>query len=255
MSLREQIKQINEVMQRTKDDWVAEAPKNPDLQIYLHFWRGEDMVITVQCPGDRDKALEAAYVGAMGFSADVMSITFESYHSLLKVSPVTGKDWMPQEMQYVSETYPDAADKGWVTPCLTTTIHDRAGGYGLYSLPYSLKENRVIWGEPVILMEGSDGEDGGQGAGYMYDRLQDAMQRPKAADMFTEQLGQGNPMVKLLAALLDDDEATLFHSDVATMRVLKEKGLVHAVVLRAETGSKREELIQDRFGDIDEEEG
>jgi len=248
MSLKEQITQINDVMQQTKDDWVAELPENPDLAIYLHFWRGEDMAIMAQCPVDRDVALQAASIGVMGFSADVVSITFESYTSKLKESPVTGKDWMPKEMQYVSETYPDAAEKGWVSPCLTTTIHDRDGGWALYSLPYVIKEDQITWGEPISMGSSEEGEDDTTGTGVMFDWLQDMMQRPKATDLISENLEQGNPMLKLFTEMLDE-EAILFHGDVATMRTMKEKDLVLAVVLRAEAGSKREEMIKDRFGD------
>jgi hypothetical protein len=250
MSLKERTKQINEVMQETKDNWVAEQPDSPDLAIYLHFWRGEELVVMVQSPMDRDLALQAASIGAMGFSADVMSITFESYHSNLKESPLTGNDWMPKEMQYVSETYPDAAEKGWVSPCLTTTIHNRDGDFCLYSLPYSLSEDKVIWGEPFAMYNSEEDKDKGQGTGVMFEWLQDAMQRPKATDLISENLEQGNPMLKLVTEMLEE-EALLFHGDVATMRTLKDKELVIAVALRATVGSKREELIRERFGDDD----
>ncbi len=98
MSLQEKTNQITEVMKRTKEDWVATKPDNTDIAIYLHFWRGDDLVITLQCEVDRDKAMMAGDIGAMGFGADTMAITFESFHSSIGESPLTGQRWRPHEM-------------------------------------------------------------------------------------------------------------------------------------------------------------
>ena len=136
---------ITQLMKETKESWVASEPDNTDLAIYLHFWRGDEMVAMVQTPLDRDTGLEAGMVGATGFAATTMSLTFESYNSTLPESPLTGKRWEPHEMQYTFEAVPQNRIEHWVKECLTTTAHERGGEFGLTSLPYIIEGTKVLW--------------------------------------------------------------------------------------------------------------
>jgi hypothetical protein len=249
VDLLEKLETIDGLTRKLKQEWVESKPENTDLGIYLHFYRGDDLAVAVQCELNRDTALNAGQLGAMGFNATTMAITFESYHSTLEKSPITGRRWKPQEMQFVSETYPEAWEKDWVHPCLTTTIHERGGGYGLRSQPYRLDGNELIWFEDkVITVSSEDVND--QGAGVMFDYLQHAMANPTIEEQLQE-AAKSDPMARVMAGLVTDAEARQFHSDMATLSSLEERDLITGVVFSADPGSKREELLRGRFGDPD----
>src|SRR6185503_18755085 len=145
MTLSEKLEMVTELMKKTKERWVSHEPDNPDLAMYLHIFRGDEPVITVQCPLDRDTALKAALLAAPGFSASDITLTFESYTTTHRKSPITGEPWMPREMQFVAQTVPDAFEKGWVNECLTTSAHSRNGEYALASQGYRIKDGKVEW--------------------------------------------------------------------------------------------------------------
>ena len=246
MGLKEKMDQVSEVMRRTKEEWVETGTENTDLAIYLHFFRGDSLVAAVQCPLDRDKGLLAGRMGAMGFNADTMSITFESYHSSLRESPITGNRWMPREMQFVFENYPEAAEQNWVNECLTITMHERGGEFALYSTPYRIKDGKVEWQEGGQY-ELRSGEEGSSGGGVMFDYLQDSMTGPTILTKLDEQ-SEVEPVVALMSSLITDEEARLYHADVATFQAMGERELATAVVLSAEPGSNREKWLTERFG-------
>lgn len=247
MDLTEKLAHITELMVKTKEDWVATKPENTDLAIYLHFWRGDDIVAAVICRLDRDTGLQAGAIGAGGFNADTMSLTFEGYHSEQKENPLTGKDWKPREMQYVAETVPEAKDRGWVNECMTTSIHDRSGNFGFHSKPFQVKGDEVLWHDDQdTLMTKADGG----GDGVMFDYLQGVMSGPKMRDIITERAGKDTFLNALMTNL--DEEAQLFHTDAATVKALQEKDLAIGVVLSAEPGSEREQWIHERFGETPE---
>lgn len=242
----EKTKGIAEALKQTKIERVREEPEFPDLPITLHFYRGDELVAAVQCPLDRDTALKAGMVAAMGFNADTMSIAFESYHSTLENSPLTGKRWMPKEMQYVAETMPD---KDWVTECLTITTHERDGGFTLFSQPYRIRDGEVEWTEEERIQL-SSGDDDAEAHGVMFEALQHAMQTPKINMLMEEQVKK-DPTAALVSSLISDEETRYFHSDMATLRALEERELIISCLFAAKEGSKRKELLQERFGDGD----
>src|SRR3954470_18718710 len=159
-------------MKQTKEGWVGTKPENTDLAMYLHFWRGEDLIAMVQTPLERDIGLHAGQVGAAGFAATTMALTFESYHSEEPKNPVTGQPWQPHEMQYTFEAVPENREKHWVKECLTTSAHERGGAYGLQVMPYVLEGTKVLWAEETITVTS---EEDLQGGGTMFDYLQSAM--------------------------------------------------------------------------------
>jgi hypothetical protein len=246
LDLREKTRQIVEVMKKTKEDWVASKPENTDIAIYLHFWRGDDLVVTLQCDVDRDKAIQAGDLGAMGFGADTMAITFESFHSNTGQSPLTGEPWRPHEMQYVFEAEPRNAVEHWVDECITTTAHERGGGYILASNGYRIVGTEVIWTEEQMHLSSED-EDG-SASGAMFDYLQHAMERPTIEKAIEEEEGK-NPLTRFMAdSLKDDPERRLFHIDMAALTSLNERGLIRSAMIGAEPGSLREKLLTERLG-------
>ena len=244
MDIQEKASQITEVMKKTKEEWVATKPANPDIAIYLHFWRGDDLVITLQCPVDRDTATAAGEIGAMGFAADTMAITFESFHSSLGKSPLTGENWRPQEMQYVFEAEPRNATEHWVAECVTTTIHERGGDYALISHGYTIEDDQVVWTEEQ--MHVSSDNDDGHAAGVMFEYLQHAMANQTIEEKLREE-GKTNPMTQFVTTLVDEPERRQFHTDMATLTALTERKLITTALIGAVPGSLREELLQERF--------
>lgn len=249
MSLSEILTEVVEVMKRTKESWVAESPDQPDLAIYEHYYRGGDLVATVQCPMDRDIALRAAMVACPGFSADVVSVTFESYSTKHTKSPVTGEEWMPKEMQFVAQTMPEAFEKGWVHECLTTSIHERGGDYALASHGYRITDGVVEWLEAKSM--NPEHENPTSGGGFMFDNLQAAMERKTMEETVREETENENePLLQLLAGTFKDDpERRAFHIDMATSRVLEDNELAIGVMLMAEAGTNRAEWLEERLGD------
>jgi hypothetical protein len=239
MDLKEKLQKVVELMEGTKNDWVASEPDNVDLGIYLHFYRGDVLVAMALCPLNRDTALHAGQIGAMGFNADVMSITFESYHSNLETSPITGKSWKPHEMQFVFENHPK---KGWVNECLTTTIHERGGGFGLSSHAYRIADHQVEWLE--VKMEMVSGDEAVRGGGVMYEYLQQAMAAPSMEEVISE---SEDPVTALMGTLLPDDEVRLTHEDLGTYQALKDKKLVISVIFFVAPGSTREKMLNSRL--------
>jgi hypothetical protein len=246
LDLREKTDQITEVMKKTKEDWVATKPENTDIAIYLHFWRGDDLVITLQCEVDRDKAMAAGDIGAMGFGADTMAITFESFHSSEGVSPLTGQRWRPHEMQYVFEAEPRNAVEHWVDECLTTTLHERGGGYVLNSNGYRIVGTKVIWTEDQMFVS-SEEEKEGSAAGVMFEYLQHAMANPTIETKIAED-AQTNPLTRFMTDSMDEPEQRLYHTDMATLTALNDRKLIQTALVGAEPGSLREKLLQERLG-------
>lgn len=244
MDLKEKVQAITEVMRTTKQDWVASEPENVDIAIYLHFWRGDELVATVQCPIDRDKGLQAARMGAAGFSADTLMMSFESYHSKLGQSPITGKSWAHQEMQYVFETDPEASAKGWVEECITTLAHERGGSYAMVSNGYGIEFGKVVWKEFQEFVV-SSADDGNHAAGMMFEFMQSAMAEPTIEERFAEE-AKKDPTMAIVNGLVSDPERRLFHMDMATFKAMTEQNCAVAAVFSAKSGSLREELLNSR---------
>ena len=251
MTLSEKVQMVTEIMKQTKEQWVETGPEVTDLGIYLHFFRGDELVCTLQCPLDRDTALHAAVMAAPGFCASTMVMTFESYHTTRRKSPVTGEDWMPREMQYVAETNPDALAKEWVFECLTSSAHERGGKYALVSQPYVIKEGKVEWREMKSDFPTNEiGETTEGASGYMFENLQRAMSFPTILEALEEQARE-NPMAQMVANMIEDPDRRQFHIDMATAQTLESKELVEGVMLMAEEGSERQEWLRERLGDPD----
>jgi len=246
MSLQEKLKTVSDLMRQVKEEHIAGDPENTDVLIHIHVWRGDDLVVVLQCPLDRDTGLKAADMAARGFNATTVAITFESYHSQQMESPATGKPWQPQEMQYVFETDPLAAEKGWVNECLSTSIHDREGGCLMSSLAYVIKEGRLQWVDSDDWTEAI--AKGGEPRGFMYQYLQQVMAAPTIAqNLETAAAGSDQVAAMLFAGLADDEERRTYHMDMATLHALNEKGLITAAAVAANEGSRREEWMSSRL--------
>lgn len=245
MSLVEKMEVVAATLRETKEGWVASKPENTDLTIYLHFFRGEDLVATVQCPLDRDLALQACHIATAGFAASTVTFSFESYHTTLKESPVTGEPWKQHEMQFVAETVPDAADRGWVYECITTMAFDRERNYAMRSDPYHMSGEKVIWEEPLSVTPEKDDE---HGDGYMYQVLSTIMGEQTIFEELAKK-AKKDPLAQAMLDLVPEPERRLFHTDMATASALSERAQVMAVIFHAEPGSLRQQLLAERQGE------
>lgn len=249
MDLKERTLEIADGVKRLKTEWVDSNPENTDLAIYLHFYRGDEMVALVQCPLDRDNALTAARLGAIGFNASTMAIAFESFHSTLGTSPVSGKPWRPREMQYVFETDPMASEKGWVHSCITISVHERGGAWVITTLPYRLKrkppkkKKELTWlvDEELQL----DSGEFGAGEGVMHEAMQNVMTMPTAIESMLEKMPE---LVDMIEGILSEEQQ-LFRADMATHRTLLEHELATAVILYAAPGTERQKWLEERMGE------
>jgi hypothetical protein len=250
LDLQEKTQIITEVMKQTKEQWVRTKPENTDIAIYLHFFRGDDLVITLQCEVDRDKAMAAGEIGAMGFGADTMAITFESFHSNEGKSPLTGKQWRPHEMQYVFEAEPRNAVEHWVDECITTTAHERGGAFVLSSNGYRIMKSKTVWMVEWTeqQMHISSETEEGQAAGVMFEYLQHSMANQTIEEKIAED-AKSNPLSAVMGQMLvDEPERRLFHTDMATITALNDRKLIQTALVAAEPGSVREELLTERLG-------
>lgn len=246
MDLNDKLTMMADLMRTTKNDWVATQPRDTDLEVYLHFWRGDELVAAVQCRPDQTSVTDAGHIGAMGFNADTMAVTFESFHSNLKESPLTGQPWRHREMQFVFETYPDASERGWVSECVSTSMHERDGLFAMHYQEYRIKDWVVEWMEAKAKTVAPDTDFGSSPAEQMFEFLEAALTRPKLDTAIAE---VDNPIATLVDGLFPvGSELRLYHTDMATIHALEERGVSTNVVLRAEVGSDREKWLTERLG-------
>jgi hypothetical protein len=166
---------------RTKE-WTCR--KHPaDIHPYVGIYRADEQVAVVTLQHhQRDEILTTARVCAVGFDADVLGITFETYIADHKntdgINPVTGRRWGPNEMQDVAINH-GGVEKGWVSEALTISVANRAGDIGMISLPFRYSGKYLVFGESTGDLISTDRENAV--SGLMPDALRQAMLRPSSA--------------------------------------------------------------------------
>jgi hypothetical protein len=241
MNLGDKAVKTAEAIRQLKDEWVAEHPDEPDIQIQIYFWRGDELIVVASTVIDKNIALKAGQLGTVGFSATAMALCFEGYHSTLEKSPITGEPWIHQEMQFVCETMPEAQEKGWVTPALTIAAHERGGAYSLRLMPYRVKGDVVEWLE--VQESGASTDDEVQADGSMFHYLQHTLQSKTIADHITESGDSINDLIEFMTP-----EQVLVHSDLATYGALKHQELITSALFPAVEGSLRAQALIQRLG-------
>ena len=236
MTTEEILETICKVMRQTKTKWLATNPVNPDLAIYLHFFRDGELVATAQTPLNRDTALQAMALGGQGMGATVISFTCESYETASDISPYTGQPWAARERQFIFETKPDQTE---VTECLTTTVVDATGKALCTVQPFRINSGELEWLEEM---------SAGNAGGLIAETLTQILQSPKLADLVNEKLG-GDLLVQIQAEL--GAERSLFHQDMAVWRALLGKELISSMIIEAKPGTLRYDMLQERLGEPD----
>lgn len=207
-----------------------------DIQTVVACWRGDRQVALVFTHPDRDRMLDIAHMAAVGFSADVLAVTMETFSARILENPVTGEPWGHGEMAQVVEQH-DGLAKGWVHEALMTQVLNRAGDVAGRIQPYVLDGGRTVeWVDTPPDAEGAELR------GLVPDALAAAMAEPT----MLQHAGRDMMARHLLAEL--GAERAAAHADVGVVRVLEERyGGEVMVLLAAEPGSVREQVIRERF--------
>lgn len=245
MDLLEALDKNDEKMREVKQEWVEANPDAPEMPIHIHFWRGDDHVACILTPLNGSQAIKVASLGASGFNATTMALTFESWVTTLENSPLTGKPWRQGEMNFIARTYPDAFEKGWLTEQMATSIHDREGNYYLSKHQFTVENQKVIWGDREVTPNVSP-EGVPEGSEHP---LKLAMDEPTMMQRITAMAGEDILVEAVLDTVIDAEER-LFHCDMATLRALGEQDVVKGVFLYAEEGTERQKMIEDRADEI-----
>lgn len=207
-----------------------------DIMTFIEFYRGDDVVAVLWHQPDRDTMLDAVWLGAAGFSADVVAVTMETFHTTLSENPVTGRTWGSGEMAEVAAEH-DGLAKGWVVETLVTEVANRAGD------SRQVLQGYVIAGRTVEWVDEQDSEEmGAEVGGVVPETILAAMNNASLAqeiarlEITPDRLGLSGERMQT-------------HADIATVKVLEAK-LGHAypmVMLWAPPGSVRAQIIRERF--------
>lgn len=205
----------------------------------VHFWRGEDLVsVVLPLNHDRDLMLRFADVGASGFGADLVAISFDAYSAIVMKNPLTGEAWGGDEMHQAATKH-KGRERGWLSDCISSIAVNRAGDQWSIQRRYRKEFPRVHWGDTTVF---SSLEDGLHGGGVMGDALVEAMVDLPTLDQLIARSGL-TPMDLGLSA----DEARA-HMDCATVKMFPKLGLEGLGLLHAEPGSTRAAIIEESLG-------
>jgi hypothetical protein len=128
-------RKIAAYVREEKEGWLRglnQPGKRTDIPMLVTGYRVDDPVVTIRPSEiDRDIALYAARIAAIGFGCDLLALSTESWHPVeehrLK-NPYTGKPWgeTARSMQQAANEH-DALAKGVLVESLFTTVVNRAG--------------------------------------------------------------------------------------------------------------------------------
>ncbi len=218
-----------------------------DIRYLVHGWRGAELVVTVFPSGQSfTVALAAAQVAAVGFGCDAVAVTTETFSAGVAVSPLTGKPWVPGEMQRVAEEH-GGLDTGAVVEALVTLVVNRAGDVAGLSAPYRIERSvnalGVVSYSVEWLPESMDDGHGDYWDGGLVKMLARFMNEPPVDALFARTgLSVGD------FGLTPDQVRT--HMDCAVVKRLLDSGFEGAVVLLANGDDpERGEIIERSLGD------
>lgn len=229
-----------------KEAKVAEArirEDGTDLVPTVEGWRGNDPVVTMMPDAvDRDAALNAARLVAVGYGCDLIVLTTEGWHPTkdhVEINPVTGRPWAQGEMQDVVEHH-QGMERGIIVEALTITAVNKAGDVIGSVYDYEIVANpltgrlQVKWQEPLVADNTEEGTTFGG-------RIADALV------YFMNQENLVQAMLKSGTTGADfglTDVETMAHADCAVTKSLQQAGFNGAVMLMSDD-PQRAAIIQD----------
>lgn len=233
-----------------KEAKVAD-PEDPgtDINNMVEGWRTGFPVVLMLPQGEdgksmRDPTLRAAYVAAVAFGCDVLSITQETWHTAgehAAINPITGRPWEQGQMEEVV-IHHDGLAKGWIIASLLTTVVNRAGdivgGMSDYEIVTVDGSQMVHWLTEVKAEEASFG-------GAMADAFIHYMNLPSMQQMM---LKEAPEVVSVFRQGLSPVQMQA-HQDCATVKFLAMRPEIYAgsLMLMADS-EERAEVLQRSLG-------
>lgn len=209
------------------------ARRATDIAPVVLGWRGsQPVVLLAPARVNRDDALHATRLAAIGFGCDVLSVTTEGWvPANSKRNPTTGKPWGPGEMQRAVEEE-GALEAGWITEALTTNVVNRAGDVLGALLPYRVDRRVSALGITSYDLEWAQqpalSPKNGWG-GLVVDYLVEFMNEPPVDALMAQ---AGLPSGESYG--MSDEEARA-HIDCAVVKTLRRSGFDGAVMLLADS--------------------
>ncbi len=175
---------------RVKEHVCRKRPS--DIKAMVDVLRGDELIAAVVVgQHERDEILRVFRGCAIGFDADTLALTHESYASATRlpadldhlteqdeediersrINPLTGQPWGPGEMQEAA-IHHGGLEKGWVHEVLSISCANRAGDIAVTMLPYRYASRHVVWGERLDMPAGMRAE------GTMPEAMVEAMNTP-----------------------------------------------------------------------------
>lgn len=163
-------------------DWHHDD--RPELHPTVIGWRGDqEVVVMIPMDVDRDDALHAARLAAVGFGCDTLALSVDTWGTSRRTNPVTGKAWGEREMQQVVEQH-QGIERGWITEALSTFVVNRAGDVASAWQPYTATRRTNVLGIVSWSIEWGEGRTADPGdttvhqEGRVIDSLVASMNRP-----------------------------------------------------------------------------
>jgi hypothetical protein len=231
---------INELLEqavKTGREVKAESAKRGEKMMAptLIPYRGAEQVAVVITATEGSRSLvSAARLAITGFGADVLVLTFDTFHSTLPENPRTGKEWERGEMQELAEKH-HGLERGWVTDAIHVMAVNRADDMVAWTLPYKkVSRHRLEWLDDTTFPHADSAVVKAQG--FIPDALREAMSEPPLM-LTMEQAGAGG------AAFGLEPERAWAHSDLAVAQVLTRKAGC-TVALQSMEGTVRAEVLK-----------
>lgn len=240
MKIDEAADLASKAVREIKEDAVRRHKGRVDLETTIMTYREDEPVAIVNLPPHRDEMLKAAYLAAGGFSADVLTVTHDSYTvhgdpSKAK-DPRTGKLWKqggpdgPGAMQTYIDEY---GFDGTVVEGLVTYVLNRAGDVKQIGQPYEVDGREVRWLE----------WEGNRPGMHWFGDVPNTLKKIMAEKIFEQLL----PPVAVALAATDPERARAI-MDLGTIDLIEEKAEVPvSIALFAKRGSRRDQLLRERL--------
>lgn len=237
MDVKEITNAVSSSLRNVKERMVADNPEDCQPLMTVYFFRDDDIMAMMMCL-ERDKALATAWLGASGFAAQAIGLASEAWAPLVEINPDTGQRWNGGEPAAYAEKHGIGDVVGESLVC---SVVDRAGNITYSEQKFRQNGSKVEWLiDPEITLA-----DKGEPVGYIPDVMLQAMKQPTLAERIKEDSGVDPARLGEMFEL--SPERQKFHMDMAVIRQLVDRQLIVGMILEAEPGSERAELIEERM--------
>lgn len=147
--LKQQHDEHVETVKGVKERYAKRRGDDEPMPTEIRVFRDGREIAVIATFNSPDFFMKVFHVARVGFSAQRMSLSMESWSSKLKENPLSGEEWEQGEMAYVAEYYPEARENGWVTDALNVFTFDENGDYESSLIHFSMEGPLITWGEEM----------------------------------------------------------------------------------------------------------